>query len=834
MNFKFKDTIPLDSRPLKGYVVFDLETTIKSYMKRKASVFHADNWVVASGSIAKGTHGPSGDTGLYHGSNRMGHRGWLANLLRTHWPKMLVGFNIKFDIMWSIVSAEDYAVYQEWIAQGGQLWDTQLAEYLLDGMVQESHMLSLDEVAPRYGGTVKIDEVKAMWAAGIDTPDIPQDLLMDYLMGRTVDGTFEQGDIHNTELIFLGQLKASQTRGQLKSIQLNNGALAATVEMERNGLYVNVQKGREQARILKDTADKLRASLSNYLPEGLPFEFNWRSRKQLSAFIFGGDVPFKARIHLQDPDTEAYLYAQKDVEHLVLEDGSTMSEEWHDHLQHTEWSRTGIPEGKDVVLYGSGKKKGMPKTKKVKVNDLDKPKLRWETFTYRFHGVTTPKKQWEGAEKGYYSTSSDVIEELAATTDIPFLQDFGNLAAITKDLGTYYIVEEFDEEGELVKAKGMLTLVQLDDNIVHHKLNMTSTVTARFSHSDPNSGNLPRGDDNSKKGGHTSLVKEMFESRWQADGHISSSDFKSLEVYCQAQLTKDRQLVADLRAGLDMHCARLSTVEGKPYDEVLLLAKGDKNRGIAADPEWDEKRTHIKVFSFQRAYGSGAANIAATLKVDVDLVKDWIKADDERYPGVVAWQEAVAAAVGRNAKPTGKWATHPDTKHQVNLNRSFYKTFDGKRYTFQEQCSPKFLAEKGIMQSFSPTEMKNYPVQGLGGEWMKAAMWMALRAFYWFRNFGGLALLINTVHDALYKDSHKSVTRVSSQLMHAAMLAASDFMEFWFETPVQVPVPSDTTFGTSMATEGNFDDNAEFETGANDFRIWMRKTFMGGYTPSFN
>ena len=65
-------------------------------------------------------------------------------------------------------------------------------------------------------------------------------------------------------------------------------------------------------------------------------------------------------------------------------------------------------------------------------------------------------------------------------------------------------------------------------------------------------------------------------------------------------MTGDKQLIEDLRGGLDMHCARLSTVEGKPYPEVFALCKGDKKKGIAPDPAWDLKRTLIKVFSFQR------------------------------------------------------------------------------------------------------------------------------------------------------------------------------------------------------------------------------------------
>src|SRR5690606_33231401 len=126
------------------------------------------------------------------------------------------------------------------------------------------------------------------------------------------------------------------------------------------------------------------------------------------------------------------------------------------------------------------------------------------------------------------------------------------VTALSKDLTTYYITEP-EEGGE---AKGMLTLVG-PDGIIHGSINMTSTVTGRFSASNPNLQNIPRGD--------TSDIKSVFTSRFK-DGVIGQSDFKSLEVYIQAMLTEDAQLIADLRSGLDMHCARLSTAENMPYE----------------------------------------------------------------------------------------------------------------------------------------------------------------------------------------------------------------------------------------------------------------------------
>jgi DNA polymerase-1 len=795
------------------YAVVDVETTITKYMGRKASPFSPENWIVAAGWKL----GAAPVQGAYYGEDSKGYEGLLSMILAGG-PKLLAGFNIKFDLLHLLRNDADYAVYQDWVASGGLVWDGQLAEYLLSGMAQESHMLSLDEVAPRYGGDTKIDEVKALWEKGVNTHLIPRQLLMDYLTGRDGKG----GDIANTEAIMLGQLKAARELNMLQSIRLNMGALLASIEMERNGLWVNKPLGLELAAKLTTDIAVMREDMQQYIPTDLPFEFNWGSPKQRSALIFGGNVKYEAREPILDEQGEQ-AYSQMTEEHYVM-DGQTLSPtypvDWWDGM------KADAPEAEDHrVFYTSGQKKGQPKTKKVIVPDKSRPKSRLADFYYKLPGYTKPRKEWEGAEPGYYSTKADIIEELALT-GIPFLETYGKLSAATKDLGTYYITPDDKNPGEF---KGMLTLVG-EDGIVHHGVNHTSTVTGRLSHSNPNMGNLPKES--------TSEVKRMFGSRFGDDGVIASSDFKTLEIYCQAMLTGDKQLIADLRAGLDMHCARLSTVEGKPYEEVLLLSKGCKACGPGGTPihavhEWDVKRTDIKVFSFQRAYGAGAKKIAAGVKRAVELVQEWIDADERRYPGTKQWNDKVAAVVENKRVPTNTFVQHPLMRVRVQLHRGQYRTFDGQRYTFTETTTPDWLAKRGTLQSFSPTELKNYPVQGTGGQWMKAAMWLAVRVFYKYKNLGGLALLVNTVHDALYVDTHNSVSRKAGVLMHASMLAASDLMEYLFGTPVPVPVPSDTGYGTSMYEHSSFPDSGAFDSSAETVRTWLRTAYMDGYTPSY-
>lgn len=813
--------------------VIDTETTTYPLFGRKASPFNPDNWIVAIGH--KQVKSADVPTGLYYAGPEDSH-GFLATFLRNTQPAWLVGHNIKFDLLHLLRDPEDYAVYQEWVAAGGLVWDTQLAEYLLGGMTQEHHTLTLEEVSLRYGGTIKADEVKDLWEQGVSTQDIPRNTLMRYLLGDPADYTEPDrvdGDIGNTERIFVGQFVAAQSRGMLPLMRINMGALLATVEMERNGMFVDADRGRKLARVLEVQIAKTKVELSAALPPDLPWEFNWGSRKQLSALIFGGVIEYPKREYLlaqdwgmfaageyvfeecfedKDEFRRVIAYAQKTEEALVLEDGRLISrEEWERWLALGPTFIESFP-----VTYKSGKNAGQFKTKQVKTNDLTKPKSRMGSDVWVFPRQHEPDPKWASAETGQWSTAEDVILEIAETSTLPWLKALGSLAKMTKDLGTYYITGE--AEG---KPKGLLTKVG-PDSIIHHAIHMVRTVTARFSSSDPNLQNVPRGD--------TSSVKRMFTSRFGPQGYIIPADFTALEIYCQAFLTRDKQLIADLQAGLDMHCARLSTVENRPYEEVVELCKGK-----TATKEWKTKRTHIKVFSFQRAYGAGAAKIAAGLKLPVEIIQGYIEADEKRYPGITPWQTKVAEDIVASAWPTTKWAQHPLTKESFCVHRGSYTDFLGKTYVFEQGPAPDFLAKPRGNQvpqvaAFSPTESKNYPVQGLGGEIMKAALWLAVRAFYKVKNFGQRGLLVNTVHDAGYADAHPDVALRTAALLHACMDEACTMIEYTFGIQLPLPVPADTHWGHSMFVEksvpGLMDEVAKITP-------WLRANFMEGFTPSW-
>jgi DNA polymerase-1 len=800
------------------YATWDSETTIKTSFKRKANPFDADNWVVTHAYKKKG-----GEVQEYRFGRSRPPAGWFVGLLQG--TRLIGGFNIKFDLLHALQDPVNRGAWMKYVADGGLVWDCQIAEYLLEGMGQESQMLSLDEVAPRYGGNVKVDEVKLLWAAGVDTPDIEPELLTRYLCGGLDEnGVWQEGDIGNTERIMLGQIARARQCGQLNSILLNMGALICTTEMERNGMYVDKDLGMQLAAALKEKVDEATLALSHYLPADLPFDFNWNSPNQKSALFFGGTVQYDCREYdLKDGTTTwdapkagstAYVYAQRDDYHYLLEDGGTIECSWYDHCQFAE---LGFEDANPRVQFKSGKNAGEYKTKKVKVDDYTKPKSRIVKRDYTFTGYTKPRAKWQGATPGVYSTASEVIEELA-NSGVPFLKYYSDLMAMAKDLGTYYYTK--DEDG---KEKGMLTLVDMH-GIIHHKLNMCSTVTARLSSSEPNLQNIPKG--------NKSDVKTVFVSRFTG-GKIIQSDFSSLEVYVQAVLTHCAQLIADLKSGMDLHVVRLAAKEKMDYQEVFNLAKGYTDANglyVPAVPEWDYKRTGAKVFSFQRAYGAGAKKISESTGVPLEDVEALSKAEDERYPEIPQYYADITQTIKLNRK-SFRVVQHPDFPGvSAHLGKSYFRTPDGKLYSYIESPSPEYLVRKGITASFSPTEIRNYVVQGMGGEWAKAAMWLSVRAFYAKQNFGGMALLVNQVHDAEYVDAHPDVAFEAACLLHACMEAASDLIEYHFDWKIALPVPSDTSWGASMMDEEKIPGLKEH---AAKLRTELREQYMGGYAPSY-
>ena len=86
---------------------------------------------------------------------------------------LLVGFNLKFDLHW----LQRYGITP---GPNQRVWDCQLAHFLLTS--QRVPYQSLDGVAEHYGIPGKLGYINDnYWKRGIDTPEIPQQEMLDYL-----------------------------------------------------------------------------------------------------------------------------------------------------------------------------------------------------------------------------------------------------------------------------------------------------------------------------------------------------------------------------------------------------------------------------------------------------------------------------------------------------------------------------------------------------------------------------------------------------------------------------------------------------------------------------
>lgn len=224
-----------------------------------------------------------------------------------------------------------------------------------------------------------------------------------------------------------------------------------------------------------------------------------------------------------------------------------------------------------------------------------------------------------------------------------------------------------------------------------------------------------------------SRIKECFESRWK-DGLLVEVDFSQLEVIGLALLSNDPVLKNDIRDGLDMHRLRAAELFKIPESAVTPA-----------------QRTLAKRLSFQLQYGAGAKSMSEKNGISLELAKQFISNYYKRYRRVAEWQEEVAAAVKASRVPSG---TH--TAMGYPRGEGVWESPTGRIYKFYEYDAPSWT--HGAPPSFSPTEMKNYPIQGFA-----TADVMALFRAKLLRELSKDKLLdsvlpINTVHDSVMFD----------------------------------------------------------------------------------
>lgn len=265
--------------------------------------------------------------------------------------ELIVGFNFKFDFHWLRKAGLNLS--------GKRIWDVQIAEYIL--RYQAKSYLSLQTVCEDYGIPGKEDEVAKYWEAGIDTPDIPWDVLSSY--GKQ--------DVLATEQCYFEQQKRATSK-QKRLIIYSGMDMHTLQEMEWNGLFYDEALCEQRNAELEEEKQKVLTLLNSIYP-GIPINFN--SPKQLSAFLFGGEI--------------------KEI-----------------RKEHNGFFKTGA-------------KAGSPKYSNVE-------------YIHQLPQLFKPDKRNETATKGVYSTDEETLRGLKGRAAAKYVEPLLQLAKIEKLQGTYY------------------------------------------------------------------------------------------------------------------------------------------------------------------------------------------------------------------------------------------------------------------------------------------------------------------------------------------------------------------------------------------------------------
>ncbi len=247
-------------------MVIDVETTMKCPVgKSKSNPFWPENKIVMYGGLLINKE---------HTSVGVQPPDRVSNILTDTSLKdsLLIGHNIAFDIHYCLKAG---SLTQAQLGQI-QIWDTQLAEYLLSG--QQYIFPSLDECAARRGGGLNDTRVSDMFAAGKGADEVPPAMLEEYL----------KADVENTNKVFISQFAEAMDKGMLALLWSQMDARLATIEMTYNGMAMDKKFLEEGAKKLEGELKALEHGLSLRALTCTGYTLDATSPKQLSTILFGG------------------------------------------------------------------------------------------------------------------------------------------------------------------------------------------------------------------------------------------------------------------------------------------------------------------------------------------------------------------------------------------------------------------------------------------------------------------------------------------------------------------------------------------------------------------
>lgn len=276
------------------------ETTIVLTFDVETATVNKGNPFTASGKLVSYSVKTDGNTTSFNYFTSLDFLTELRAYMQH--AKLLVGFNIKFDLSW----ASRYGIKPP---ERVRVWDCQIAEFIITG--QKGSYPSLDECCAKYGLGQKDDKIKEYWDAGVDTTDIPVEELKFY----------NDLDVELTYQLYLKQQEI-MTDKQKKLCLVMGLDLLVLQEMEENGVKFDVELCKTKA---EETAQRLKEVTDELLKHSPTPDINLDSGQHLSCLLYGGRFEI-------DYITEETAYYKSNSKATGLKKGDAYTKNVHNEI----------------------------------------------------------------------------------------------------------------------------------------------------------------------------------------------------------------------------------------------------------------------------------------------------------------------------------------------------------------------------------------------------------------------------------------------------------------------------------------------------------------------
>lgn len=640
---------------------------------------------------------------------------------------LFVAHNAKFDM--------------EWLLQCGftlpkSIYCTMIGEYIYARGITTLG-LSLKDTAERRDVTrKKSDLVDELFKSGVGFEAMPLETVLEYA----------ESDVISCAEVFLGQLVdllKEENLGLRPTFVLMNEMLEFLVEVQSNGIRIDLDALNEvekEFRAEKATIEKRLYEIVQTVLGDKPF--NLSSNDDLSTIIYSRRViskpEHKRQFNLGTNDQGKPLRPPKMSKAEFARAVRATTEVVQKTIGVCCWDCAGRG-----AVYKK-KKNGEPFKNANKC-----PRCSGAGAVYQPTGETaglklTPENAKDAAIGGF-KTDKKTIQRLILQAEmkkrdhaVEFLQKISRLNAVSSYLSSF--------------VDGIKTWLR-SDGFLYPNFNQCITATGRLSSSMPNFQNLPKG----KK----FPVRKAIISRFK-NGVIMEADFSGLEFVAAGELSRDKQIIADILNGKDVHKQTGSIIFRVPVSAVT-----------------DDMRGSSKAYTFAPLYGGMGMD-------EPDYIQQYFKDFFVIYSGHAKWQEEqckVAMNTGIVTIPSGRQYAFPGV---VRLH--------GGRFKHQ-------------------TRVVNYPVQGFATA--DIVPLSCVRALRLFRKHSLQSKLIITVHDSIVVDCHPDEKDLVAAILEEAMTNIPDeMMERWGYTPVlpfKIGIEDGPTWMHMGKYEKGEDDPIDFE-----------------------